>query len=908
MARTLGDKLKELQRIVRLHTNWFAVALLGRDAITEEELRELEEYGKLPLDEAIDFAKKSYILGRMRAVLKNSEYKNLNYEQVNEEAEAASFTTLEEYALQHVKLHAADGIKGLASDLAAGAFNRLKASMQDTLNEAAVRGIIRDRLALALIEKENSQKVASTLAKELKAGWSRDWRLVVETELHRAKMMGSAQAIVNKIDIYKNSDGADSLVSIVPSPTRCDDCGHHFLDSRGNPKVFRLSQLLDQGSNADPDVKHTRKNGKHNHWKTTLPPLHPRCGCRLVYVPKGMGWEDGKLQIIDENVYVEELKKAVDQGSMSATIKPPGPKSSQGPKASVSTAANPPSMSGAPAPSNTPGPGAPKQAGPVSEWEYYDGEGTPPSDGGWKQSESGAWRRPKGSGGKGGKATPEMEAQRQALKEQEAANWNRDPKPADVVSSHLSMGEISHTRPLSQEDVGETSSLGVNEGTTELVTIEGNGRGVMKPALEYGDRILKEGGFTEGCGTVPHGTHAENEADAYGYLTAMFGGGFCPVTVLREHDGQNKSVQQWAEDTKQAGSWAEKNAPSGAQNAAQFVLGSAADKQKLQTKMSDIVFGDIGMNNNDRHMGNLQLSFNDKGQVTDMVPVDHGPTAGNDFMGFKNTMAQQMHRSGFHIIPSEEAMTKARNMTMGDMQRAMPNKKDWQCAQQLLRTRYAVHLVETDGRLDYRRLQSDMFNVDGNMGPDPRLAASRQGIENPQEHQLNREAAHEQFEDFAIDYIDNAASDSSHPDHEFAKEWKEKGFLMGPGSATNPTQHREAGKHKDYEKAVRKSKAEADKRRGGPRAALTEAAPSQYDKPDPFVPTERPEGGVRIPTTSEALGLAPTEHAGKPAEIDRDAGTAKPKRKIDRDAGTAKPKIRKSFGLYLADPNRPFRG
>ncbi len=92
MSRSLGERLKELRRVVRLHTNWFTATLLGRDTLSDAELADLEAYGKLPMDESLDFVEKSYILGRLRATLKSSEYKRLNYEAVEEQVASAGTT------------------------------------------------------------------------------------------------------------------------------------------------------------------------------------------------------------------------------------------------------------------------------------------------------------------------------------------------------------------------------------------------------------------------------------------------------------------------------------------------------------------------------------------------------------------------------------------------------------------------------------------------------------------------------------------------------------------------------------------------------------------------------------------------------------------------------------------------
>jgi hypothetical protein len=598
----------------------------------------------------LDFVKKSYILGRLRSTLKGSEYKHLNYEAVDEQSESASFTTLEEYALQHVKLHAADGIKGLAADLAAGAFDRLKASTQATVNEASIRGIIRDRIAIAIIEKENSQKVASSLAKELKSGWSRDWRRVAETELHRAKMMGAAQAIVNKIGIYKNSDGADSLVSVVPSPTRCEDCGHHFLDDRGNPRVFRLSQLLKQGTNAESGVKHTRSGGLHNHWKTTLPPLHPRCGCRIVYVPKGMGWETGKLRVIDENIYVEELKKAVDTGSMSATIKPPGPKSSQGQSASAELAASPPSMAGAPAPGNTPGPGAPPSSGSTAGTAAVKlGAGGQqdmvdcPFSGGQECLSNG------GNGAKHHKSDGKiMEAHRKALEggvvpsnpeaaaadrereQQLAVSWGKLPHTHDKVMSHLSKGDLSEVRNtkegMSREDIEEARNNGLTGITDSYkVRIKDNGNAMMKPSPP----LSMSGGDLGNC---PAQRHHHHEAAAYSYSNLLGLDSHVPPTATRDYEGTGQSMQQWLEDYRPLSATLRKSGMSekhGGNNYSALMKACPKDKREaLRKKVDEIICMDLASNNGDSHGDQWMVSKD----FSDVRKIDNGVAFGN-FVG-----------------------------------------------------------------------------------------------------------------------------------------------------------------------------------------------------------------------------------------------------------------------------------
>lgn len=852
MAGTLGERLWELRRIGQLHVNWFIVSLVGRDAIPAEDFRALEEYGRLPVAQSLEFTEQSYMLGRLKAILKNSEYKDLTFEDIS--SRFARFSEAEDSAVEQIK--------------------------QRTLS------VVRS-FAQGLVDKMIDQE----LVDDANLNAEDDWTLITQTEMHRAKMMGSAQAIINKVDIYQNSDGIESLVSIVPAPDRCEDCAHHYIDKNGNPKVFPLSRLISMGSNADPGVKHTRKNGLHYLWKTTLPPLHPRCACRLVYIPPGMGWKDGRLQVLNKALYVGELKKAVDNSSLSATIKPPGPASTQG-----TTPAKPSSVPGVPAPGNVAGPGAPKQGGPQVEWEYYSGDGQPPSDGGWEKSPGGAWRRPKGSGGQGG-ATPEQEAQKKALKEQEAEQWNKSGKAPSIVRAHLSDGEISHTRPLNKADVGG-GHVGLNAGTTLMVTIEGNGRGVMKPAREYSERVMSGNSFTEGCGTVPHGSDAQNEQDMYGFMTHMFGDGFCPVTVTREHEGKQKSVQQWAEGTHQGSKWLAENGKDLGENRVENVIttlmSKAAKPKQLEEKIGNMIFVDVVNNNNDRHTGNVQIVTDDNGAVTDILPVDNGNSFGNDLMGCKNTFAKEMASGGRKIKIPESTLQKAAKTSFGDMKRAMPGKKDWQVAQSMLRMRYMQHAMETDGHVDYSRLAPDIFSTKEHTGmPYSSFHVGKtKDMEGYYEAHDNRKLAHQQFEDFALDFIDSAASDSSHPDHAFAKEWQEKGVLMGPGSAVDPQSFRRAGKHKDYEKKVR---AERATRKTVPAEA---PAPEKtvvpvHDDAAGHANTIDASGGGKIQTTSERMSQP-------------DDGTRETPIQRKRRLRKEQEKLGKS--LYLADPSRTFGG
>ena len=373
MARTFSQKMKELRRIAKLHANWLVYATLGESAITKEDLEELKRYGKLPVEASLNLVDRSYLLGRLKALLKRSEYRQVSFEDAVEKASSMKLSPLEELVVEQARLKAGAYLRTVAADINNGIYDALSASIGQAVTEATVKGTVADEVALALIYKKTAQELASSIAAKLQTSDKKRWIATAKTELHRAKVAGHAQAIINKIDIYQHSDGPDSEVSVVPSDRCCDDCRMLYLDSSGNPKVFRLSALISAGSNADPGVSHSKTKGVHTHWKATLPPLHPNCGCQLLYIPPGYGWKAGKLDILNKALFEISLAKArpgVSSTEMSATVAPKGP---------VGAKKEPgmPSVAGVAAPGNVPGPGRPPGTGSSTA-----GAAAPPSAGG----------------------------------------------------------------------------------------------------------------------------------------------------------------------------------------------------------------------------------------------------------------------------------------------------------------------------------------------------------------------------------------------------------------------------------------------------------------------------------------------------------------------------------------------
>jgi len=303
--------------------NWLTVKLLGKELVSKEELAELKNYGKLPSGDEVGLVERSFILGRISALSKKSEYKDLTLKKLSK-LQKRKFSSVEKLAIREAKLHTAHRLNALADSAAAGASARLNQVTQDLLSDATVKEIIEDELALALAEKKTRQQLATSIGNKIGTDLNSSFKKLMVTEMHRAKTRGIAMAIANKVDIYSSSGGAESSVSVVPNRDACKDCHNLYLTDTGNPRVFKLKDLVAQGANSDEGVSHARTRGYHMGWKPVMPPAHPNCFCELVYVPPGMDWVDGRLAVTDEFRYKDHISKAVDTSQLSNKVKPKG--------------------------------------------------------------------------------------------------------------------------------------------------------------------------------------------------------------------------------------------------------------------------------------------------------------------------------------------------------------------------------------------------------------------------------------------------------------------------------------------------------------------------------------------------------------------------------------------------------
>lgn len=139
---------------------------------------------------------------------------------------------------------------------------------------------IQDATAANIARRESWRKLASDLGHKT-GDWTRGFRRIAATEKQRAFQDGFATALRKR----ERRDPEHIHVAKLPAPDACSDCVRlHLTAGQGSkPRVFSLAELEANGTNVGV---------KRAAWKPVVGPVHPWCGCELVHVPDGWGFDD----------------------------------------------------------------------------------------------------------------------------------------------------------------------------------------------------------------------------------------------------------------------------------------------------------------------------------------------------------------------------------------------------------------------------------------------------------------------------------------------------------------------------------------------------------------------------------------------------------------------------------------
>lgn len=296
-------QIAELIRIVKQHADHFLVSMLGYKVVDDKDLKELINAGIIPPTTDPKIFQYAYILGKLKAILTAKQYKALSFKDMKEVvrekwAIAQPTSELEESRIRAAERRAARGLQNIRRNIVDGLYKKIEEEQSKTITEAEVKDIVKDQVVTALKTRASITSLASAIPRELKS-YSRDWLMVASTEMHSARQHGTADAIIRGTGAYSgfSEDADDRRVFVQPTRGACDECKDAYLDERGIPKIFKLSELMANGTNIGVPKKQR---------KPVVPPHHPWCLCEMNYIPPGHEFnDDGELYLKDPSALLK---------------------------------------------------------------------------------------------------------------------------------------------------------------------------------------------------------------------------------------------------------------------------------------------------------------------------------------------------------------------------------------------------------------------------------------------------------------------------------------------------------------------------------------------------------------------------------------------------------------------------
>lgn len=163
--------------------------------------------------------------------------------------------------------------------------NEIHQDAHEAVDEGATKSEAVDEAASEAVEPMKLKELKGPIEQVFEKA-AEDFERTAETTIGMGSSVGTHQAMM-EIFGSQDSDMHACLVS-VRDDRCCDSCEHFSRNSDGSLKIHKLTSFKPAGYNFG------RKKGE---WVMSLPLLHHRCRCSIIYVPPGFTVDpDGSLR------------------------------------------------------------------------------------------------------------------------------------------------------------------------------------------------------------------------------------------------------------------------------------------------------------------------------------------------------------------------------------------------------------------------------------------------------------------------------------------------------------------------------------------------------------------------------------------------------------------------------------
>lgn len=186
-------------------------------------------------------------------------------------------STSKKAGLEYIKNRAFTDINGLGNRIATNFSNRILTA--STAEQNNIREKVKKKTKKAFKENKSIQKLASEL-REMTEDWARDFSRISDYVMQEAYGFGRAQQILEDY-------GEDAMVYKQTFPGVCEPCIKNYGYPGQEPKTYKLTDLLANGTNIGRKEQIPVVGNAHP-WARSI--LHP--------IPKNSEWSENKNKFV----------------------------------------------------------------------------------------------------------------------------------------------------------------------------------------------------------------------------------------------------------------------------------------------------------------------------------------------------------------------------------------------------------------------------------------------------------------------------------------------------------------------------------------------------------------------------------------------------------------------------------
>lgn len=255
------EALAKIRKIIHKHYSSLLISLVGNSTFTEEEKSEMSKLG-------VDIENPSSLLDLIyfHNILNQPDSKiaPLSISEMKRQQKDLPPNKLQEAAVEHIN----HNFRNLVEDLRADMQAKVEGIVRDENHRYRNRKVTQEipNLNIDKLIQESTVGQIKQRLRDFTGDSDRNWQRVAITEVSNAISMGSVDRIVSE----HPDKPAEVLVYkiIVDDAATCKHCYRFFVDTDGTPAVYRMGDLLANGTNLGRKVAE---------WKAVVGPIHPHC-------------------------------------------------------------------------------------------------------------------------------------------------------------------------------------------------------------------------------------------------------------------------------------------------------------------------------------------------------------------------------------------------------------------------------------------------------------------------------------------------------------------------------------------------------------------------------------------------------------------------------------------------------